>query len=98
MSYNCDICGLSSNNGEQQYKEVVLTRKKQYYTICLKKMYKKKRMIKFKYIFLHEKNHDKVEELKQDKYKVVSEKWSYGTETEKENSVCPSCRTIVENK
>jgi len=99
MSYICSICGLSSEAREPLTKEVVATRVKHYYTMCLRKITRKpsfrKPKPKFHTIFLKDKDYQRIDELKKDGYKLVSEKHSNGTEIEKENNICLDCKGIV---
>jgi len=99
MSYICDMCGLPSKKGEMQRQEMQTTRNKQYYTIVLRKMLKKREHLgllnRYKYVYLYEKDEDKIQKLISEKYELVAERNTEGKEIVKENRLCPRCAKIV---
>ena len=101
MSFICEMCGLSSEKHERQNKETIKYRPKSYYTMCLCKLVKKshssKKPSKFVTMFLYEPDLTLVKKLKEDKWKVVSEKRTTGEEIEEERNLCENCYNIVRN-
>ena len=99
MGYRCDMCGLATEAGEPVTKEIVVTRKTNYYTLCLRKLIRKSSRKKpnprFRTIFFHKRKKANLQELKKDGYRVVSETNTTGKETVKENKLCPTCAKIV---
>ena len=100
--FKCDMCGLPSNKKETQTKEIALTRKKTYYTLCLKKVVRKTsyrhKEEKYKFMYLHKRDFELTKKLtsKEGGWNIVSERNSIGTEIVRENKLCHSCATVVE--
>ena len=99
MSFNCDMCGLNSMPNTRLYKEIVNTRKKKYFTMVFRKLLKKRENQglpnKYKYVFLYKRNEKTIQELLENKYELISEKFSEGNEIVKENQICSSCAKII---
>ncbi len=99
--FKCDMCGCSSNPKETQTKEVILTRRKSYYTLCLTKLIRKKtyrnQNEKYAFLYLHKRDFELTKKLtsRESGWKVVSERNSIGTEIVRENKLCRSCAKAV---
>jgi len=105
--YICSICGLNSKPNEPITLEVIETREKSYYTLCLRREIPRKKRRnslsdskRFEYKYFYEPNPEKVKELTKDPPKklrwiVVSEKTSFGKEIAKEQPVCKNCTKYV---
>lgn len=103
MSYNCDICGLSSSDCEVLTKQVVLTRNKNYYTLALCKVVKKRQFKglpdKLAYKFFHQRvDKDTLTLLKKEGWRIISETRTNGKEIVKEDKLCLNCKEIVKQK
>jgi len=87
--FKCSKCNNSSKSGEQQTKQTVETRTKEYINVKLQNM-RNKRAIKVKYVF-HILSAEEKKDLEFMGFKVVKEWKTTGTEIVKEQNICKEC-------